>query len=65
MDADPDRDESLAARIGGHRLAELRAELEGLGLEVIDVDELDRLRRESAAYQRMARLVEPPSDSSR
>jgi hypothetical protein len=50
----------LDERLGHDRAAELRTLLAENGLVALDADELERLTRMAAGYQRLARLVEEP-----
>ena len=59
-----DAEEAMTAALGPERAVTLIAELAALGMVAVDAAELERLRRESASYQRMARLVSPPTPSA-
>lgn len=50
----------LEERLGAARVVDLRAELEPLGIELIDVDEARELRSAAASLRRLAEIAAEP-----
>jgi len=63
MDGNPAEDAMVAA-LGADAASAVIAQLAGLGLVVVEAEEFEQLRRESASYQRMARLVSRSASDS-